>query len=155
MANTNILLLKPVKKLGAEGDQVKVKAGFARNYLFPKKIAVPLTQSNKKQIEALERKRIEREASELDKAKEFAKKISGTSVAIAVKTGEHGRIFGSVTNRDLIARLAEENIVLERKQVKLEDSIKEMGSYNARIILHPDVEVELTFEVVSENPVEA
>jgi len=155
MATTEILLLKPVKKLGSEGEQVTVKAGYARNYLFPQQIAVPLTQSNKKQIEALARKKAEREASEIESAKDLAKKLESTSIAIAVKTGEQGRIFGSVTNRDIIARLAEEKIELDRKQVKLQDSIKEMGSYTATITLHSDVSVDFKFEVVSENPVEA
>ena len=155
MATTEILLLKPVKKLGSEGEQVTVKAGYARNFLFPQTIALPLTQSNKKQIEALARKKLEREAGEVESAKNLADKLSSTSIAIAVKTGDQGRIFGSVTNRDIISRLAEEKIELDRKQVKLQDSIKQMGSYTAKITLHSEVTVDFKFEVVSENPVEA
>lgn len=155
MATTDILLVQPVKKLGSEGDQVTVKAGYARNYLFPNKYAVPLTQSNKKQIEALEKRKNEREQLEIQKSQELAQKLASTSIAIAVKTGEQGRIFGSVSNRDIIQRLVEEGIELDRKQVKIPDSIKEMGSYTASISLHGGVEVEMKFEVVSENPVEA
>ena len=87
MANSEILLVKPVDGLGGEGDQVKVRAGYARNYLLPRGIAVPLTGSNRKQVEALKKRRAGREAQELAGANELAKQLEKTPLAFSVKTG--------------------------------------------------------------------
>ena len=100
MAHHEVLLLKPVENLGAEGDQVKVRAGYARNYLLPRSIAVPLTSSNRKQIEALKKRRGEREAHELSGAQAIAALIEKTRIAFAVKTGEGGKMFGAVTTNE-------------------------------------------------------
>ena len=88
MAHSEVLLVKPVEGLGGEGDQVKVRAGYARNFLLPRSVAVPVTKSNRKQIEALKRRRGEREAHELNGAHELAKKLEKASLAFAVTTGE-------------------------------------------------------------------
>ena len=96
MANHEVLLLKPVDGLGAEGDQVKVRAGYARNFLLPQGMAVPLTVANRKQVESLKRARGLREARELDGAQALAKQIEKAGIAIAVKTGEGGKLFGAV-----------------------------------------------------------
>src|SRR5580692_7269396 len=94
MANSEILLLKPVDGLGGEGDQVKVRAGYARNFLLPKKFAVPVTQANRKHVDALKKRRAERETHELTGAQELGKKLEKVSIAFAVKTGEGGKMFG-------------------------------------------------------------
>src|SRR5690606_13846060 len=107
MAHSEVLLLQPVENLGGEGDQVRVRAGYARNFLCPRKIAIPLTAANRKQTEALKKARALREAKDLDTAKELAAKIEGTRVALAVKTGEGGKMFGAVTAADLHAKLTE------------------------------------------------
>src|SRR5690606_14123249 len=101
MANTEVLLIKPVEHVGGEGDQVRVKSGYARNFLLPRKLAVPVNQSNKRQIEALRKAREQREAKELDAAQALAAKIQKAHVAIAVKTGEGGKMFGAVTANEL------------------------------------------------------
>jgi len=154
MATNQVLLLQPIKGLGAESDTVTVRAGYARNFLLPRKIALPITHANKKQMEALLKAREAREAKELDSAKELAERISKTSIALAVKTGEGGKMFGAVTANDLITRLAEEGIELAKKQLGLPAPIKELGSHVATVKLHAEVEAELKFEVVSENPIE-
>ncbi|MGB0416329.1 MAG: 50S ribosomal protein L9 [Coraliomargarita sp.] len=154
MATNQVLLLQPIKGLGAEGDTVTVRAGYARNFLLPRKIALPITHANKKQMEALLKAREAREAKELESAKELAERISKTSIALAVKTGEGGKMFGAVTANDLIARLAEEGIELVKKQLGLPAPIKELGSHVAAVKLHAEIEAELKFEVVSENPIE-
>lgn len=153
MANTQVLLLKPLENLGGEGEQVTVKAGYARNFLFPQKFAMPVNRANKKQIEALIKAREIREANERSEAEKLAARLGEISIAIAVKTGEGGKMFGSVTSQDLIQRLVEEGIELAKKQVHLH-AVKELGRHTANIRLHPDVKVELAFEVVSENPIE-
>ncbi len=153
MATADILLVQPVEGLGNEGDEVKVRAGYARNYLLPKKIAIPLTRANRKQVEALKRARGLRELKELDSAKELAAKIEGLHIAIAVKTGEGGRMFGAVTAADLFEKVVEAGIEIDKKKVLLYTPIKELGKHGTTVKLHPEVSVELSFDVVSENPI--
>ena len=153
MAFRDILLIQPVEGLGGEGDQVRVRAGYARNFLLPRKIAIPVTVANRKQIDALRKAREIREARELDGAKALAEKIEATRIAIAVKTGEGGRMFGAVTAADLHAKLAEAGVTVERKRLALHTPIKTLGQHSTKVRLHPEVSVELTFDVVSENPI--
>ena len=154
MANNQVLLLQPINGLGAEGDTVTVRAGYARNFLLPRKLALPITQANKKHVEALLKAREAREQKEFEQARELSEKIQKTSIAIAVKTGEGGKMFGAVTANDLLERLKEEGIELAKKQLLLATPIKELGSHTATVKVHADVEAELKFEVVSENPIE-
>jgi len=154
MATTELLLLKPIEDLGNEGDQVSVKSGYARNYLLPHNLAVPVTRANKKQIEVLQARRDERLRKELEGANELKGKIEKVSVAIAVKTGPGGKVFGAVTAQNLIERLAEDGIELDKKQVSLHTPAKSLGKHTTRIRLHPEVSVDFEFEIVSENPIE-
>lgn len=154
MAHSKVLLVKPMANLGGEGEQVSVKAGYARNYLFPQKIAIPVNKANKKQIEALLKARQLREAKELENAQALAKTLAEMTVAFAVKTGEGGKMFGSVTVADLVAKLSENGIEIPKKAIHLEQPVKELGKHTAEIKLHNDVKVALEFEVVSENPIE-
>lgn len=154
MANSQVLLLQPINGLGAEGDTVTVRAGYARNFLLPRKQALPITQANKKHVESLLKAREAREQKEFENARELSDKIEKISIAIAVKTGEGGKMFGAVTANDLIERLKEEGVELVKKQLGLAQPIKDLGSHSATIKLHADVEAELKFEVVSENPIE-
>src|SRR5471030_2576011 len=107
MSHHEVLLLKPVDGLGGEGDQVKVRAGYARNFLLPRSMAVPVTTANRKQVEALKKRRGEREAQELNGATELARKLEKTSLAFAVTTGEGGKMFGSVTAAEIHDKLVE------------------------------------------------
>ena len=154
MANNQVLLLQPINGLGAEGDTVTVKAGYARNFLLPRKLALPITQANKKHVESLLKAREAREQKEFEDSRTLSERIEGTSIAIAVKTGEGGKMFGAVTANDLIERLKEEGIELTKKQMQLAAPIKELGSHTANVKIHADIETELKFEVVSENPIE-
>ncbi|MFZ5497396.1 MAG: 50S ribosomal protein L9 [Verrucomicrobiota bacterium] len=154
MANSEVLLLKPVDGLGAEGDQVKVRAGYARNFLLPQGMAMPLTQANRKRVEALKKARALREAKELDGAQALAKQIEKAAIAIAVKTGEGGKLFGAVTANDLHEKLAAAGITVEKRRIHLGQPVKTLGKHTVNIRLHPEVTVELNFDVVSENPIE-
>lgn len=153
MAHKEVLLIQPVEGLGAEGDQVKVRAGYARNFLLPRKIGVPVTQGNRRQIEALKSRRAAREATELSIAQELAAKLEKVNLAFAVKTGEGGRMFGAVTAADLHAKLIEGGIEVEKKRIHLTPPVKTLGKHTASLKLHPEVSVELAFDVVSENPI--
>ena len=154
MATNQVLLLQPIQGLGAEGDTVTVRAGYARNFLLPRKIALPITHANKKQMESLLKAREAREVQELDAARELAAKISSTTIAVAVKTGEGGKMYGAVTANDLIIRLKEEGIELVKKQLSLPAPVKDLGSHTVAVKLHSEIVAELKFEVVSENPIE-
>ncbi|HUG13365.1 MAG TPA: 50S ribosomal protein L9 [Opitutaceae bacterium] len=153
MAHKEVLLIKPVEGLGAEGDQVKVRAGYARNFILPRKIGVPVTQGNRRQIEALKARRAERESTELTIAQALAAKIAKLNIAFAVKTGEGGKMFGAVTAADLHAKLTEAGVEVEKKRIHLTPPVKTLGKHTAALKLHADVSVDLTFDVVSENPI--
>ena len=154
MAENQVLLLQAISGLGAEGDTVKVKAGYARNFLLPRKLALPITQANKKQVEVLLKARESREQEEFENARSLSERIEKTSIAIPVKTGEGGKMFGAVTANELLDLLKEEGIELTKKQLQLPAPIKVIGSHVVAIKLHADIETELKFEVVSENPIE-
>ena len=154
MANSEVLLLQPVVGLGAEGDQVKVRAGYARNFLLPQGKAVPVTVANRKQVEALKKARGLREAKELDGAQALGKQIEKAGIAIAVKTGEGGKLFGAVTANDIHDKLTAAGINIEKRRIHLGQPIKTLGKHEVKIKLHADVSVDLTFDVVSENPIE-
>lgn len=160
MAKTEVLLRGPVSDLGAEGDIVKVAAGYARNYLLPRGIAVLVNRANKKFIEALQKARVLREAKELDEAKVKLEKLKKTSLAFALKTAASGKeddevkVFGSVTAADIQKRLAENGVEVERKAVHLVHPLKKLGAHQVVIKLHKDIQFELPVEIVSENPIE-
>jgi large subunit ribosomal protein L9 len=154
MATQDILLLQPIEGLGNEGEQIRVKSGYARNFLLPRKLAIPLTDSNRKQIESLQRARDGRLSRELSSAEQLAARLETVSIAIPVKTGPGGKVFGSVTAMDLQKRLGEEGIELNRKQFTLYNPVKTLGRHSTKIRLHPEITAEYEFEVVSENPIE-
>ena len=154
MATTEVLLVKPVEGLGGEGDQVKVRAGYARNFLLPRQVAVPLNAANRKHVDARKKRRAEREQSELSGAQELAKKLEKTSLAFAVKTGEGGKMFGAITANDIHEKLTAAGITLDKKKIHLHTPVKTIGQHTVKVKLHADVSVELTFDVVSENPIE-
>jgi large subunit ribosomal protein L9 len=154
MAHSEVLLVKPVEGLGGEGDQVKVRAGYARNYLLPRNVAVPVTNANRKQVEALKKRRGEREAQELNGAQEIARKLEKTSLAFAVTTGEGGKMFGAVTVADIHDKLVAAGFTIDRKRIHLHTPVKALGKHEVKVKLHADVSVDLSFDVVSENPIE-
>jgi large subunit ribosomal protein L9 len=154
MAHSEVLLVKPVEGLGGEGDQVKVRAGYARNYLLPRKIAVQLNASNKKHVDALKKRRAEREQTELNGAQDVAKKLEKTSLAFAVKTGEGGRMFGAITAQDIHDKLVASGLQIDKKKIHHFTPVKTLGKHTVKIKLHADVTVEVGFDVVSENPIE-
>jgi large subunit ribosomal protein L9 len=153
MSHSEILLLKPVEGLGGEGDQVKVRAGYARNFLLPRKVAVPVTKANRKQIDALKRRRGEREVQELNGAQELGRKLEKTALAFAVKTGEGGKMFGAITASDVHDKLAAAGFDIDKRKVHLFTPVKTLGRHTVKVKLHADVTVELGFDVVSENPI--
>jgi len=155
MAYTEVLLIKPVDGLGAEGEQVRVRAGYARNFLFLQGIALPVNRANTKYIESLKQARTVREARDLEVANTLAAKLAAVKLTFAVKTGEGGKMFGAISTAEIAAKLAEHGIELERKRIHLgQGPVKLLGKQVSTIRLHADVTVEQEFEVISENPIE-
>ncbi len=154
MATTEVLLVEHIQKLGSEGDIVKVRPGFARNYLIPQKKALPLNLANKRRLDALKQSRAMRESEELQKAQEIATKLREVKIAVAVKTGSGGKLFGSVTSNHILEKLSESGFTMDKKHFVSFSPIKELGKQNVTLQLHKEVEAEVEVEVVSENPIE-
>ncbi len=153
MAKTEVILTSNIVGLGAESDQVTVAAGYARNYLFPRRLAIPLTMANKKRIEALKKRRAEREAQELNTMKELAKVLSQVICNIKVKTGEEGKMFGTVTAGTIADNLRTQfDISLDKRKIVLEKPIRALGDYEVEVNLHHDVKITLKVKVESQTP---
>ena len=153
MAKTEVILTHNIVGLGGESDNVRVAAGYARNFLFPQRLAVPVTTANKRQIEALKQRRAEREAHEFNTMTELAKGISKLICVIKVKTGEEGKLFGAVTAGMIADELKHQfDIALEKKKIQLEHSIRATGEYEVPLNLHAEVKSILKVRVESTTP---
>lgn len=146
-----VILLQDVARLGSKDDVVKVKDGFGRNYLIPQKMAVIATDSAKKVLAENIKQRAHKEAKLKELASGVAEKLQNVKLVIGAKTSSTGKIFGSVNTIMLAEALTAQGFEIDRKQIMIsEDSVKEVGSYTAKIKLHREVVVEIGFEVVSE-----
>jgi large subunit ribosomal protein L9 len=153
MAKTEVILTHNIVGLGAESDQVKVAAGYARNYLFPQGLAIPLTGANKRRLEALKQRRAEREAHELNTMTELAKGISKLICVVTVKTGEDGKMFGTVTSGMIADQLKNQfEITLDKKKIHLDQPIRALGEHEIELRLHADVTSKLKLRVESSTP---
>src|SRR6516225_8389764 len=153
MAKTEVILTHNIVGLGGESDQVRVASGYARNYLFPQRLAIPVTQANKRQLEALKQKRAEREAHEFNTMTELAKALQKLVCVIKVKTGEEGKLFGAVTNGMIADELKHQfDIALDKKKIHLEHSIRQTGEFEVELNLHHDVKGTLKVRVESTTP---
>jgi large subunit ribosomal protein L9 len=147
-----VILLQDVTKLGKENEIVKVKDGFARNFLFPKKLAIMADESGKKNIAELEKQQARREDKMLKEINSIVEVLRSSTFKVGAKTGTSGKIFGSVTSFQLADAIKKQkNLKVDRKKITLPDEINTLGTYTAKIILHKDVpEVDVNFEVVAE-----
>lgn len=153
MSKTSVILVQNIVGLGGESDLVKVAAGYARNYLFPQGLAVPLTAANKRRIEALRQRRADREAHEFNTMSELSKSISKLIAVVAVKTGEDGKMFGTVTAGMVADQLKTQfDIVLDKRKIHLEHPIKTLGEHDLELRLHSDVTATLKLRVESTTP---
>ena len=154
MAKTEVILTHNIVGLGGESDQVKVAAGYARNYLFPQRLAIPLTGANKRRLESLKQRRAEREANELNTMTELAKSLSKLTAVVAVKTGEDGKMFGSVTSGTIADQLKHQlDVTLDKKKIHLEHPIRTLGEHEVELRLHADVVMKLKVRVEGSTPV--
>jgi large subunit ribosomal protein L9 len=156
MAKTEVILTHNIVGLGGESDQVKVAAGYARNYLFPQGFAVPLSGANKRRIESLKQRRAEREAHEFNTMTELAKGVSKLICVVKVKAGDDGKMFGSVTTGMIADELKHQfDITLDKKKIHLEHAIKTLGEHEVELRLHAEVKSTLKVRVESLTPVTA
>jgi len=147
MANAQVILKEKIEGLGAEADVVKVRAGYARNFLIPQGKAFEASKSNLRHVEALKSNRAAREAAELVVFQELAAKISKIKPKFTLSTGQGGKAFGSVTNMDIHKELEAAGIVIDRHAIELDKPIKKSGKSEVTVRLHPDVIATLTISV--------
>jgi large subunit ribosomal protein L9 len=146
-----VILREEIEKLGRRGDVVKVAAGYARNFLLPRRLAVAANESNKKIVEQEKQAYLRRESKEIGDANDLAKMMAAVEVTIAQKAGENDQLFGSVTAQDITAALEKAGYTIDRKKVNLAEPIKTLGDYKVTVKLHREVAIELPVHVIKEE----
>ena len=149
-----VILTQDVRGKGKRGQMIEVSDGYARNFLLPKKLAQEANADNINTMRMNDKATQERQAKERAEALEISKKMKDMTVVVMAKGGGAGKLFGSVTAADLLAKIAEGGVELPKKAIHLAAPVKELGRHTAQIKLHHDVKVDFAFEVVSENPIE-
>jgi large subunit ribosomal protein L9 len=145
-----LILTQEVTGLGAPGDVVEVKAGYGRNYLVPRRLAMPWTRGSEQQIEMIKRGRAAREIRSLDDARAAASSLSGLNVRLQTRAGQGGRLFGSVSTADIASAVKRAGgPELDRRKIEVTNPIKTIGSHQVSVRLHPEVSATLDIEVAA------
>ncbi len=145
-----VILKEDIKNLGRMGDTVNVKDGYARNFLFPKGLAMEATEQNRKAVERLRREHAMHEIKEKEDAQIVKDKLSQVTLTFTAKAGEEGKLFGSITSMNIEEALKAQGVEIDRKKITLEEPIKRLGEYTVTIKLHPEVSAEIKVNVVPE-----
>jgi large subunit ribosomal protein L9 len=145
-----VVLQENVDNLGESGDVVRVRPGYARNYLIPRGLAAPATTASLARVDELKKLAKAKSEKELAAAEELGKRVSGASVKLARAVGEENKMYGSVTSRDIEEAYASQGIELDRKRILLSEPLKTLGLHEVRVRLHPQVTVMAKVEVVKE-----
>jgi len=145
-----LILREDVAHLGRRGDVVQVKSGYARNYLLPQKLAVPLTEGNRKAVEQQKASALRHEASEKSQVEQLAAMLASLTLTITRKAGETGALFGSVTSLDVGEALQQQGYEIDRRKILLEEPLKQLGEYQVPLRLHREVTASITVQVVAE-----
>ena len=147
-----VILKQNIKKVGEIGDIVEVSNGFARNFLIPQGKAISYSMGNFKQVEYLKKKELANKEKELNKAKDLAEKLSNISLGIKVKAGKEGKLFGSITSKDISEGIfSEYNIELDKKKIDLKEPLKKLGVHNIPINLYKDVAPQIKVNLISDS----
>ena len=146
-----LILREDIAHLGHRGDVVRVSNGYGRNYLLPRKLAVPVSEGNRKVVEQEKAATVRREVHEKSEAEQLAGMLSTATVSVARKAGETGALFGSVTSMDVAEALAKLGFQLDRRKILLENPIKQLGEYQIPVRLHHEVTASVTVQVVPET----
>jgi large subunit ribosomal protein L9 len=146
-----VILLKDVKSLGKEGEIVNAKDGYARNFLFPRNLAVEANSQNTKRLEEQKKSDEAKEKEEYKKALELKKEIESINLELKSKAGEGGRLFGSITSKDIADLLeSKHNIKIDRRKIELKENIKTLGNTQVSVRVYPEVVAKLNIKVVEE-----
>ncbi|HEY8901545.1 MAG TPA: 50S ribosomal protein L9 [Chthoniobacterales bacterium] len=153
MAHTEVILTTNLQPLGAEADIVRVRRGYARNFLVPQGKALEVSKGALRSLNHLKQKRAEREAREVTAAEELASRINKLKLTLELETGSQGKAFGSITAKDLTEKLEAElkDVTLPKHAVQLEKGIKESGEHEISVRLHPDVTAKLKVTVAAHS----
>ncbi len=146
-----VILREDIEKLGTRGDVVKVAAGYARNFLLPKRLAVAATDSNKKIVEQEKQSHLRKEAKAAGEAQDLGKLLSALTLTVARKAGEGDHLFGSVTANDVADLLAAQNFTVDRRKIQLDEPIRTLGEHKITVKLHREVSIEITVTVTREE----
>ncbi len=147
---TDVILREDVKALGKAGELVRVKPGYARNFLLPRGLAFEATEGNKKRIAAETRARGARDQAERTEAERFAATLGAVTLTLKGKAGEEGKLFGSITSQDIADALAAQGHQVDRRRIELEHPIKTVGHHTVAVRLHSEVHAEVRVSVVAE-----
>jgi len=145
-----VILREDIQTLGRAGEMVRVKPGYARNYLLPQGLAYEATEGNLKRIAAETRVRAAKDQAERSEAERVAGTLNGLTLTLKGKAGEEGKLFGSITSQDIADALASEGYSFDRRRIELEHPIKTTGTHTVSLRLHPEVHAELRVSVVAE-----
>ncbi len=146
-----VILLEDVENLGKRGEKVTVKNGYARNYLLPRKLALPATPSGLRMMKEMERRRAAREAKMQKEAEDLAKALSEVSCTAEVEAGEDDRVFGAVTAADIADLLKKQGFEIDKRKIMMEEPLKALGIYTIPIKLFKDVEAKVKVWVVKKE----
>jgi large subunit ribosomal protein L9 len=144
-----VILREDIKTLGRAGEMVRVKPGYARNYLLPQGLAYEATEGNKKRVAAESRVRAARDQAERTEAEKVAASLSEVTLTLSGKAGEEGKLFGSITSQDIADALASQGHTVDRRRIELEHPIKSTGAHTVTVRLHPEVHAQLRVTVVA------
>ncbi len=149
-----LILRETIDHLGRRGEVVKVANGYARNYLLPRKLALPVTDSNRRQVEREREVAEQREAQERQAAQGVSDRLAAVNCVIARRVGETDTLYGSVTSADITESLEAQNISIDKRKIQLDEPIKELGEFTVQIRIHPDVTANLSVHVVKDQDTE-
>ena len=146
-----VILREHVDNLGSRGDVVKVAAGYARNYLLPRRLALPVTEASRRQIEREREKAEARDAEEKSAADGLAQRMAALDISIQRRVGESNTMYGSVTSADIAQALSAKGFAVEKRKIHLPDAIKSLGEHTVPVKVHRDVTAEVKVKVVAEG----
>lgn len=148
--HVEVILRDDVKELGKAGELVRVKHGYARNYLLPRGLAYEATEGNKKRIAAEQKAKSQKLNADKQGAEALAQRLAGVQLSLTGKAGEEGKLFGSITAQDVAQALAQQGIELDRRKIDIVNPIKTLGAHAVTVRLHPEVHAEVRVNVVAE-----
>ncbi len=145
-----VILREDIKTLGKAGALVRVKPGYARNFLLPQGLAYEATEGNKKRIAGEQKSRIAAAAAEKAAAEELAGRLREVKLTISAKAGEEGKLFGSVTSQEIADHLATAGHEVDKRRIELEHPIRQLGHHSVAVRIHPEVQAEISVDVIAE-----